>query len=209
MSNTPKNTEPMPVTIDNNWLTTVYFSTLSQEKASALDQLHNATNWGLTLVSTAYLLAITKQDFPDTLSLYILLVTLLMGFHFFTRTLKGYINVIRWALLQRVVLEKQLHQNSLSLDNIANLIELYHIKWSLPLRRSDVIIKGLFDLGFGYILSIGLGTIIYACFNMCMIWVDWVGILVALLTIGLELILFFRSPYMKIEIPHDDAREWR
>jgi hypothetical protein len=213
MSKKPQKAKPEPEAVNYNWIVNVYFPALSQEKASALDQLHNATNWGLTLVTTAFLLAVTKQGFPDTLSLLILLIALLMGFHFFTRTLKGYINVIRWALLQRDITEDQLRQNSTNqnevVENIVNLIKKYHVNWWLPLRRRDVIIKGLFELGYGYILSIILATIIYVFFSMPMKLVDWIGSLVGLFTIGFELILFLRSPYMKTVVPHDNARKLR
>jgi hypothetical protein len=213
MSNKAQNLKSKPVKMDYNWIINVYFPTLSQEKASALDQLHNATNWGLTLATTAFFLAVTKQGFPDTLSLYILLVALLMGFHFFTRTLKGYINVIRWALLQRVIVEKQSQKNSASSykedNDIKNLINQYHVKWLLPLRRSDVIVKGLFELGYGYILIIILATIIYSVINMCIGRSDWIGLAVGSSTIGIELFLFLHSPYMKKAKPHDNARELR
>jgi len=196
-----------------NWVMNVYLPMLGQEKASALDQLHNATNWGLTLTTTAFLLAVSKQGFPDLVSLYILIVALLMCVHFYTRTLKGYINVVRWALLQRVIVEKRLQKNTIGSEDVASdlaiLIDNYHVKWRLPLRRSDVFIKGLFELGYGYILGITLATTIYTVTRVAMGFAEWVGVLIALATISFELVLLRRSPYMQMSAPNENARIMR
>lgn len=204
MPNTPE------VSMSENWLSDVYFPSLSQEKAAALDQLHNATNWGLTLATTALVIVLSREQFPDMFSLYTLLITFIIANHFFTRTLKGYINVIRWSLIQREImtlhLQSEVIDKAVAENQLKELINKYHIKWHLPLKRRDVFIKGLFELGYGYILVGILGVTIYVINTISIQTFDLVFIVISVVIAIFEHFLLIRSPYMRNILINESAR---
>jgi hypothetical protein len=201
--------------IDLHWIIDSYFPSLSQEKAAALEQLHSPTNWGLTLTTSALLLVITRQAFPDSISLYILLVILLMGTHFFTRTVKGYINLLRFTFLQRAIAEAMIRDTTSGcvehehVSGLINLIDQYHVRWLLPLRRIEVFTKGLFELGYGYILGSVIVTLAYTVASVSMSRNEWVIAGVVLAAIVGEISLLLRSSYMRTVAPNERARSMR
>lgn len=201
--------------IDLHWIIDSYFPTLSQEKAAALEQLHSPTNWGLTLTTSALLLVITRQGFPDSISLYILLIILLMGTHFFIRTVKGYINLLRFTFLQRAIAEaiiRDITAGSVKHEHVSgliNLIDQYHLKWLLPLPRIEVFKKGLFELGYGYILGLAIVTLAYTVASISMTRNEWVIAGVVLAAIAVEISLLLRSSYMRTVAPNERARSMK
>jgi hypothetical protein len=192
------------------WINNTYFANLAQEKASSLSQLHNATNWGVTLITAALVAVISRQAFPDAISFYTLLLTFLIGVHFFTRTIKGYINVIRFSFLQRIIVDSTLmgelkNKNS----ELEEAIIKYHIEWLLPLRKIDVIIKGLLELGYGYILGIVILLLIYTTTVVSIDRNEWIILGISLFLVLVEIALLFRSPYMRRSAPNEKARRQR
>jgi hypothetical protein len=191
----------------------MYFPTMSVEVSNALGQLHSAMNWGLTLLSASLVAVLSRQRFPDEVSLYVLLVTVVVGFHFATRTMKGYINVVRYGLLQRSISDRMLgSSNGLSDDafgELRSLVVNYHIEWRLPLKKRDVYRKGVFELGYGYLLATVIGLAVYVLFHIQPGWRDWAAVGASVLLLLLEVYIFVRSPYMRKPFPNIAARSQR
>lgn len=87
-----------------NWATTSYQETLAVQLSIAIDQLQTANNWSLTILIASAVAVSTNSGFPNEASLVLLGFLVAMAAHFSTRSLKGYINVVRWSTLQRSVI---------------------------------------------------------------------------------------------------------
>ena len=192
------------------WILTDYYSTLTGEVSHALDQLHNATNWGLTLITGGLIAVISRSHFPDATSLYTLLILLVVTTHFSFRGMKGYINVIRFGLLQRRIAASAItptrQASDCSASTLEELIRKYHVDWNLPLKRRDVYLKGILELGYGYMIIIITGLAIYAGVSISWRAIDWLAMALTLMLLVLEITIFARSPYMRNPLPTDDAR---
>lgn len=153
---TPKRSQKL-----GDWISDIYLPTLSEEITHALDQLHNATNWGLTLVTAGLLAVIARDGFPDDISVYGLSVLLVLCGHFSVRGMKGYINVIRFSLIQKLALSYRLAAKGAGPELLAleHAIRAYHVSWYLPITRRTVYWKGSTELGFGYILVLLVGLL--------------------------------------------------
>jgi len=194
-----------------DWILTEYYGTLTSEVSHALDQLHNATNWGLTLITAGLVAVISRSQFPDTASLFILLALLVVCIHFSVRVMKGYINVIRFGLIQRRITASALYDTepSASLSDIRTAIKDYHVDWLLPLKRRDVYIKCILELGYGYMIIIIAAVLMYTCISIRMDQTDWIALVIAIMLAAAETGLFARSPYMHRPRPDEDARRQR
>jgi hypothetical protein len=196
-----------------DWILTDYFGTLTSEVSHPLDQLHNATNWGITLITAGVIAVVTRGGFPDDASFYILLTLLVVSTHFSMHGLKGYINVIRFGLLQRSVtaaaLDSAPQEESIQLARLGDLIQKYHIEWGLPLKRRDVYFKGLLELGYGYTAVIILGLVIYCAISISFKVENWLAAALTLVLLCIQIIIFSRSPYMRNPVPEESARRQR
>lgn len=210
-----KTVHSLPTTSEN-WIATTYYSSLSEEKQTSIQELQNGTNWSVTLITAGLLLVITSNLFPSFTSLIVLCFVWVVSIHLLNRTLKGYINVVRWSLLQRTITQLKLggstssdRTESENWERAFHIIEKYHLNWCLPLKRRDVIYKGLFELGYGYILvSIVAGII----FNTIAIGLSLYATLLIALTILIslvEIVIFLRSPYLRNVEFSENARRQR
>lgn len=189
-----------------NWLGNGYFQGLSTEKQSSLEQLHQATNWGLTIITTAVLVTIVRGSFPDHASVVLLSITLVAGWHYFVRALKGYINVMRYLLVQSGVIDYKL--GNLPLEEAQSRVETYHRDWKLPIGRGEVFLKGIVELGFGYLLIVNLAALIYAMIQLPHPGATLLVVAAAGVAIVVETVIFVRSPYMR-SAPHPYAQSVR
>lgn len=198
--------------VTHEWIANTYFATLSEEISHALDQLHQATNWGVTLVTGALIAILARAEFPDFPSLLALLGLAALNAHFMNRALRGYINVVRFGLLQKLILsEMQPGPGALKTNKeIWAAIAAYHISWRSPLNRRHVYWKGLAELGFGYLFII-LGALVVVCLDARVIHQpsSWVWIGVAVLLLVLEIGTFSRSPYLRTVEVNSIARQQR
>lgn len=189
-----------------DWLGNGYFQGLSTEKQSSLEQLHQATNWGLTIITTAVLVAIVRNSFPDHASVVLLSITLVAGWHYCVRALKGYINVMRYLLVQSGVIDYKL--GNLPLEQATLRIETYHRDWRLPISRGEVFLKGIVELGFGYLLIVNLAALAYAFVQLPHPGSTILVGIAAAAAIAMETVIFLRSPYMRAA-PHPYAQSVR
>lgn len=188
------------------WAIETYLPLLSEERSSSLVELHSATTWTLTLVSGAVLVVALQPGFPNTRSVIALIAVFVVGVHFALRAAKGYINVIRWAHIQRTILS--LAAASGTVSQARRAIHDYHIGWQSPLKPRDVLMKCLFELGYGYILLATLGVLGYALSDAGGTWPVFVMSGVSVIASGLEVTFFARSNYMK-GVPNETARRLR
>lgn len=195
------------------WILTDYYSTLTGEVSHALDQLHNATNWGLTLITAGLIAVISRPHFPDTASLSMLLILLVVSVHFSFRGMKGYINVIRFGFLQRSIAAAAVtpaqQAAGPSTSTLQELIQKYHVNWNLPLKRRDVYLKGILELGYGYMIIIITGLTIYAAVSVSWRLIDSLAVVLTSILLTLEITIFARSPYMRSPLPSAEARTQR
>jgi hypothetical protein len=185
-----------------------YFESLATEKATSVNELQNPTSWGLTTVTAGTLFFVGRSEFPDQISLLGLLVLAVLATHFTTRAMKGYINVVRWSLLQRLFLRSHL-EPAFHQDEVKRAVFSYHVMWSLPLRGRDIVWKAVFELGFGYIFALLIGAISYSVAVLPVRWYDWALLVATVALIAFELAVFIRSPYMRARDPDADARRLR
>ncbi len=179
---------------------------LSTERSTSLGELQNATTWSLTILTGAAVVVGLQQDFPNSVSMVGLSAIFVLGTHFGVRAAKGYINVIRWAHIQRRILGAV--TGEVSKDDVFEAIETYHIKWKSPITRWDLIRKCLFELGYFYILFGLMAAIAFGFFSST---VSNASRLVVIIAVGLasyEVSVFFDSAYMDVE-PDDEARKLR
>ena len=199
----------VPQNPDGDWILTDYYGTLTGEVSHALDQLHNATNWGLTLIVGGLIAIISRSGFPNSASLYMLFILLVVTTHFSVRGMKGYINVIRFGMLQRSIAAAALDSpfaSTSALSQLKNLIRFYHVEWQLPLTRRDVYLKGALELGFGYMIVIIGGLAAFTAFSISWRYVDWTALGITLALLCTEITMFTRSPYMNNSLPDQNAR---
>ncbi|MFI7075141.1 hypothetical protein [Micromonospora sediminicola] len=187
---------------------TSYLESLATEKTASLAELQNATTWGLTIITTGTLFILGRSQFPDFLSLLGLLVLTVLATHFTTRAAKGYINVVRWSLIQRTLLAA-LADGSKNSSAFQQALRTYHLGWSLPLRRRDVIWKALVELGFGYIFVLLVGAVVYCLVVLHPGLRHFLALAAAVLLIFFDLVVFANSPYMQRPVPHAEARRLR
>lgn len=188
------------------WLGDVYLPSLTEQITNSLDYLHNAINWGLVVLSGTLVVVLTSVPYRDSTTLPALLIILVLCVHFFCRTARAYINVIRFSLVHRAITNRVLSINALSseIDPI-EAIRTYVVQWKLPLRRADVFRKVLFELGYGYLVFIDLALIVYVIMTTRPRLPAWCLVGIAIVLISVELTVFVKSPYMRNPVPNEDA----
>jgi hypothetical protein len=188
------------------WLADVYLPSLTEQITNSLDYLHNAINWGLVVLSGTLVVVLTNVPYRDTTTLPALLVILVLCVHFFCRTARAYINVIRFSLVHRAITNRVLSINALSSEiDPVEAIRTYIVQWKLPLRRVDVFRKVLFELGYGYPIVIDITLIVYVIVTAGPRLAAWFLVGIAVVLISVELTVFVKSPYMRNPVPNEDA----
>ncbi|GAB3146699.1 hypothetical protein GCM10027290_28870 [Micromonospora sonneratiae] len=195
---------------NENWIAGDLLAMTTDQLSTAMEYLHNATNWGLVLVSGSLIAMVASGLFPSEAALYVVLIALVFSVHFFTRSAKGYINVIRFSLVQRVILDWKLSLNALSTNSSPmDAVRKYVVEWRLPLKRSDVFVKMLVELGYGYLISLSLALTGYLMLAVPVHPRMVAALALAVLLAATELTFFLRSPYLRRVAANDDARRDR
>jgi hypothetical protein len=191
----------------SRWIDDSLFPAPAEGITRSLDYLHNATNWGIVVVSGSLALVLGQDEFPDETSLLAFLVIFIFGTHFLTRSAKGYTNVIRFSFLERSIAQNRLQlPGAPSHADLRHLIDLYFFRWALPLSRADVFIKVLFKLGFGYLLGITAVLAAYTAIRIPFTPQVLLAVLFAAALAAAEITIFTRSPYMRSPHPSEKAR---
>lgn len=197
------------------WIAEHYYGTLTEEISHALDQLHQATNWGITLITAGVVALLARSPFGSYPTLAAVLGLAILNAHFMNRALKGYLNVIRFGLIQKAILAEANNSGGVagapSFKASALAIQTYHVQWRSPLQRRSVLVKGLTELGFGYIY-LGLAALFAAAlWNGARVegfWA-WLGISLTAIVLVFEVVSFWRSPYMRKVVFSQLAHEQR
>lgn len=137
------------------WVREYYYPSLVESVSQSLDQLHQATNWGITLISVGLVAVLTQFSFPSPEATIALIAVAALNQHFMNHALKGYLNVMRFSTIQKTILD-ELNASDTSLGRSRQKIVDYHVRWMSPLSRKSVFLKGYVELGFGYLLVVNL-----------------------------------------------------
>jgi hypothetical protein len=86
------------------------------------------------------------------------------------------------------------------------MIDLYDVQWALPIRRSDVFAKALFEFGFVHLLGITVTLAIFTATRIPFSPKVPPSIFLAIALAFAEIAVFARSPYMRSPHPHQGAR---
>ena len=128
--------------------------------------------------------------------------------HFAIRSAKNYLNIVRFAKLEREALKCNLKINSGSPKNFLDAVEKYHISWRSPLAVSTIVKKVIFEFGFLYIFG-------FVCFMYWVvaralpdekIWNSWIVFLAVALSSSIEIGMFSHSPYIRDPAPDHDSQ---
>ncbi len=185
------------------WINTEYHSFLSEAVSASLQYLHSTITWSITITSAGVGFILAQKTFPDPKSYLFSLALLVIISHFFVRSGKAYINVIRYAAIQRYIISKKLDckANLCSPDNFESLkyyIKRYHLEWSCPLKRTTVLTKLLTEFGFLYFFIFNFGLLGYIISKIqhsnTTIAIGLLAIIACYLEIYCGLLL---SPYMR------------
>lgn len=173
---------------------------------SGLTRLETANNWTLTVGLGVVIAIVSSGAFPGGKSLMLLCAAVPLVSHFMVRAMKGYINTIRFSVLNRAVVNFALSSGrdpGASFDDLREKIRIYHNEWRLPIARHHVWSKTLTEFSFGYISGGLAGLIIYDCIRIHLTFQAG-AVCLALIAVAVsELASFhYRSPYMR-EGPKD------
>lgn len=146
-----------------------YEEYLSDQLSSARDDFNTAINWAITCFGVVLSLILTASSFPDLISWLLSLVLFILCTHFATRAIRGYINIIRWALILRRVTKFNLAQSKgirgPELEHLKqavyDAITIYHINWASPISRRQAVSKIIVEFGFCYYFVIILGLLLW------------------------------------------------
>jgi hypothetical protein len=197
-----------------DWLMRDYFISLTYKVNASLDYLHSAITWSITTTTAGMGLALAQQDFPNEKSWVLSLALIVFVTHFCVRAAKGYINVIRYAALQRRI------QMCLLLENdgtggpdcsaVVDQIKALDLEWQCPLKRRTVFYKLLLEFGFSYfyLLLIGIATYVatHICFTGAIVWLGALALVLVFVEFYFGLV---RSPYMRAVCRDDLAEKYR
>lgn len=189
-----------------------YASSCRNAAEQALKSLDSAINWALTLTLALLAFVVNTgviKELPNTQAALLLLVVIATGFpmlvHFGIRAAKNYLNVIRFAKLEREALKCNLSIEGESKSRFLVAVHNYHVGWKGPIRASRIAGKVLFEFGFFYLLALAGGMFWYVARNVNES-VYWVLVLVsAFVPILIEISIFSHSPYIKDSVPDADA----
>lgn len=179
-------------------------SGLATQISGSVVYLNSTINWSVSLV----LAGIASFGLSDKVSVqdrfYFQCAIIVFLIHFFSRSCKAYLNVIRFSVLDRETIRFLKNGQHAS---AAELINSLYVEWKSPLPLSLVLQKCTFELGYVYFFAI---TISHAAYLMELNTTS-------LLVMGLTLIIcafeiwigVLRSPYFRT--PHQStlARESR
>ena len=210
------NTRDLCADISSDFLNE-YATSARQAAEQAMKSLDTANNWGLTLslailgilasmLGSPLLKGGAVTDIERVLLLVIVAAALPMLVHFGIRAAKSYINIVRFAKLEREALKCNLRLEDGSDDALRSAIIKYHLKWKSPIGRFTILKKVVFEFGFSYEI-----LIIMFCFYAAsrgLAFAECLAILLlALFVSGAELWNFSVSPYIRDPELDDESQK--
>lgn len=191
-------------------------STCRQAAEAALGQMNNSVNWSMTLSLAvagfvAQLIFANSQGVTNVLLLALIIMMLVSTavlVNFFDRTAKSYINVIRFALVERAALREAFsidHGNKITLNTA--VLE-YQVNWKNPLKISTIVQKVLWQFGFIYWFLIQAVLTLYLVSQLTNTNHGWIFAAVVgawLIIIVVEIMMYRTSPYTRTALVDHDA----
>lgn len=176
-----------------------YFSALASDRNVAMAYLHQSNTWQITIFSGALFSCFVQDSFPSVVTLLIASVALVSTANFLTRSAKAYLNIVRWSTIERAILHlmtcDDVNETEILTEKAWEAVEIYHINWSSPLNRRDVLVKVMFEFGYFFQIAALLFVMSASLLNGC----DIVGIsiFVGMIFLSMAEIFFgfWRSPY--------------
>jgi hypothetical protein len=198
------------ITMDDRsqaWLSETYYAGLTEKLNASIEYLHSAIAWSITLTVAGVSVILTQARFPNERSLVLGVMLSLFLNHFGVRAAKGYLNVVRFAAIQRRLTAWQLSRSEGDLNRLIEHIRSLDLAWCSPVRKRVVLYKIIFECGYGYFYALTIGTIIY---TLATIQATVADILLTIAGAVVQLLeLYFgllRSPYLRT-IARDEIAE--
>jgi uncharacterized membrane protein len=180
----------------------------------ALKSLDSSINWAVTVtlaVAAFVINAVVRNQnlVADDLTVLIavLSVTFCIVWHFSIRTAKSYLNLVRFAKLEREALKCRLQLEVTGGAQLREMIEKYHVSWISPLPEWKIVTKVLFEFGYIYLLFFILLLSWFAARQLPpeKWYVGGFAMILVLVALILELFQFSHSPYLKNVQPDADV----
>lgn len=200
---------------DINWFTGEYLRYLSAQVSANVAYLNQTVSWSVGIVTASIGFFITQKvigaDDSTHLSTYLAtLVVVVFLVHFMGRGIRAYVNVMRFSMLSRMVIDLRIRAKGIDeppLDQLAELkrsIALYDVKWVCPVSWPTITRKFFGELGFGLMFFVMVAS------AMCSVWTLPISISLpaALATFGAISMDVFRlkcGSYFKEIEPHPMA----
>lgn len=190
-----------------------YLASMRSAAEASLAALNTSVNWMLTLsLALAAVVAnsaIGANATPGSriFAFFVLAGSLPVITHFAIRVTKSYINVVRFAALERSVLA-YLTDNSIQMSQLVEVVREHHMSWKSPISIRTMVGKLFFELGFLYpflalILAAGyLASILWAVSACVVVAAAGTAALVASFEIG----NFLNSSYAR-EVKIDETAQ--
>ena len=190
-----------------------YLAAMRSAAEASLAALNTSVNWMLTLsLALAAVVAnsaIGADATPGSrrFAFFVLAGSFPVITHFAIRVTKSYINVVRFAALERAMLT-YLTDNSMQMSQLVEVVREYHMSWKSPIAIRTMLGKLFFELGFLYpflalLLSAGyLGSILWTDSSCVVAAAAATAVLVACFEIG----TFLKSSYAR-EVKIDETAQ--
>jgi hypothetical protein len=180
-------------------------SSTSAEVSTNMAYLHSTINWAVTLFAGGFATMLLQAGSSERSALALDAVLFVVTVHFFVRTSKAYINVMRFTSLDKALLHHIAHGEY---DEGYQLLHIYYINWISPVAASTVLYKTLIEFGFLYLFTalIAIGAYLH--------YKTGVDPLITLVPIGVISFLevrygLLKSPYLRIVEPLNSAVDQR
>ncbi len=181
------------------WVRTVYFDSLTDSISRSLTYLHTTINWALTASTAAIGIIFAQQLINKSSGIIILILVAILITHFFSRSCKTYINVMRYSGIQKHIEHFIIKdQSRFEYERILKIIYELDVLWYCPIKPRTIIYKVSVEFGYLYVYLIIYTTIIYAL--SVTNTGNWAHILVIFGTIFCIFEIYvnlFRSPYLR------------
>ena len=172
----------------------IFLAGLPSQIATNVAYLNGSINWSITVFIGGVGASIVQSDFPTPTHTIFFSILLIAITHFFSRTCKAYINVIRFTTIEKVILS-MIKDNDY--EGAYEFIRKYYMEWASPLSPKTVLVKGLFELGYAYFFIIISAFIWYCIINADYQYNLYIVVATFMAVISEVLIGLLNSPYFK------------
>lgn len=198
------------------WL--AYLPANKASTEASIANMNSAINWALTLVIgfaafVAQALLSNQKALTREIGLVLLAMTglaILMTTHFAVRAAKSYLNVVRFSLVERVMISALASGHPSSQTGMSSVEDTYcqYVRdWKSPLPRIVVFRKVMFELGFFWLLLM-LAFVYFSVWKSIpadKMGLEILALLATFVGIFIELLIFRQSAYLRSVLPEPSA----